>query len=125
MVYLLIGLAGFIGAVLRYLVGLPFSSEEAVFPFGTLIANLAGSFILAYLTNILFKKWPIPANIQTALATGLIGSFTTFSTLSVEMVTLLQHNKTLLAFIYFVISLFGGLWMSRLGFCKRIEVKKA
>ncbi|MFC4402223.1 fluoride efflux transporter CrcB [Gracilibacillus xinjiangensis] len=121
MIYLLVGLAGFIGAVLRYLVGLPFTNGPIIFPYGTLIVNLVGSFLLAYLTSVLFKKWSIPVIYQTAIGTGLVGSFTTFSALSVETVTLLQHNQVFPAFIYIVISLAGGLLMSRIGLRFRKE----
>ncbi|KAB8137731.1 fluoride efflux transporter CrcB [Gracilibacillus oryzae] len=116
MTYVMVGLAGFIGAVLRYLVAAPFSSEGVAFPYGTLIVNLTGCFVLAYVTTAIFKKFPISQQLQTAIGTGLVGSFTTFSTFSVETVTLLQNNQISFALIYIVISMFGGLALSRLGF---------
>lgn len=120
MVYLLVGAAGFLGASLRYFVGVFFFHESTVFPFATLTVNLLGSFLLAWLTTGLFIRISLPSHIKTALGTGFIGSFTTFSTLSVETVNLLLHGKLVLAFLYIVASIFGGLWMSRLGF----QVKK-
>lgn len=116
MVYLLVGLAGFIGAILRYLVGEALYDESTVFPFATLITNLVGSFVLAWFTANLFKKVSIPDSFKTAIGTGFVGSFTTFSTLSVETVTLFQKGSLLLGIIYILVSLFGGLAMSRLGF---------
>lgn len=116
MVYFLVGIAGFLGAILRYLIGLALFNESLVFPFATLITNLFGSFLLAWFTTGLFKMLSLPANIKTAIGTGLIGSFTTFSTLSVETVHLFQSAHFYLGIIYIFVSMIGGLVMSRLGF---------
>lgn len=121
MVYFLVGLAGFLGAILRYLIGLVLSDESQVFPFSTLIINLIGSFLLAWLTTVVFKKISIASNIKTAIGTGFVGSFTTFSTFSVESVKLFQSNHLFLGVIYVLVSLFGGLILSRLGFSVRKE----
>lgn len=119
--YLLVGIAGFLGAILRYLIGLVLSNEGTIFPFSTLVINLIGSFLLAWLTTVVFNKVSIPTHFKTAIGTGFVGSFTTFSTLSVETVTLFQNNHLILGFIYVLVSLFGGLLMSRLGFRVRKE----
>lgn len=116
MVYLWVGAAGFLGASLRYSIGVFLFHESAVFPFATLTVNLLGSFLLAWLTTGLMVRFSLPAHIKTALGTGFIGSFTTFSTLSVETAALFLNGKTGLAVLYVAASLFGGLWMSRLGF---------
>ncbi|CAM4091153.1 fluoride efflux transporter FluC [Mesobacillus thioparans] len=116
MVYLLVGAAGFLGASLRYCVGVFLFHESTVFPFATLTVNLLGSFLLAWLTTGLLIRFSLPSHIKTALGTGFVGSFTTFSTLSVETVNLFLHGKLVLAFLYIAASIFGGLWMSRLGF---------
>ncbi|KON90207.1 chromosome condensation protein CrcB [Sporosarcina globispora] len=116
MVYLLVGAAGFLGSSLRYSIGVFLFHESAVFPFATLTVNLLGSFLLAWLMTGLFVRFSLPAHIKTALGTGFVGSFTTFSTLSVETVTLFLHGKIVLAVLYVAASVFGGLWMSRLGF---------
>ncbi|MCS0788227.1 CrcB family protein [Cytobacillus firmus] len=115
-VYLLVGAAGFLGASLRYSIGIFLLHESAVFPFATLTVNLLGSFVLAWLMTGLFVRFSLPAHLKTALGTGFVGSFTTFSTLSVETVTLFLDGKTALAVLYVTASVFGGLWMSRLGF---------
>ncbi|MEK3857037.1 fluoride efflux transporter FluC [Cytobacillus sp. FSL H8-0458] len=116
MVYILVGAAGFLGAALRYSMGVLFFQESAVFPFATLTVNLLGSFLLAWLTTGLMVRFSLPAHIKTALGTGFVGSFTTFSTLSVETAALFLNGKTVLAVLYIAASIFGGLWMSRLGF---------
>lgn len=120
MVYLLVGAAGFLGASLRYFVGVFLFHESTVFPFATLTVNLLGSFLLAWLTTVVLIRFSFPSYIKTALGTGFVGSFTTFSTLSVETVNLFLHGKLVLGFLYIAASIFGGLSMSRLGF----QVKK-
>ncbi|WP_436373539.1 fluoride efflux transporter FluC [Cytobacillus sp. BC1816] len=116
MVYLWVGAAGFLGASLRYIIGVSLFHESAVFPFATLTVNLLGSFLLAWITTGLMVRFSWPAHIKAALGTGFVGSFTTFSTLSIETVTLFLNGKTALAVLYIAASIFGGLWMSRLGF---------
>ncbi|MEH7443483.1 fluoride efflux transporter CrcB [Bacillus sp. JJ1122] len=116
MAYLWIGIAGFLGAILRYSIGLFLFDESQVFPFATLTVNLLGSFILAWFTTVFVKRFTIPDHMKAAIGTGFIGSFTTFSTLSVETVTLIHNNEILLAFIYVLVSISGGLIMSRLGY---------
>jgi fluoride exporter len=113
---ILVGLAGALGAMLRYWVGYAFFDESGVFPFATLTVNLIGSFVLALFTTGLVRRFSIPGDLKTAIGTGFVGSFTTFSTLSVETVTLLENGHVLLGAIYVSVSILGGLVMSRIGF---------
>ncbi len=123
MVYLLVGIAGFLGAVLRYSVGEVLAEESTIFPLSTLIINLLGSFLLAWLTTVVFRRFPVPSSFKVAIGTGFVGSFTTFSSVSVETVRLFQDNHLILGIIYILVSLFGGLAMCRLGFRVRKEDK--
>lgn len=118
MIYVIVGLAGMLGAVLRYLLSmlaLPAGSGD--FPAGTLLVNLAGAFILGWFTAMSARSsaTALPEWFRTAFGTGLIGSFTTFSTLSVETVQLLQHNEWMKAAVYALSSLIGGLLLAWLG----------
>ena len=122
MVYLLVGIAGSLGAILRYLIGLSLFTNSA-FPYATLSINLIGSFLLAWLTTQFFKKTSISPVIATAIGTGFVGSFTTFSTLSVETVQLFQSGSIGLGILYVFVSLVGGMLMSRLGFNMEKEVR--
>lgn len=115
MVYFFVGIAGMLGAILRYLIGLLLFTNT-LFPFATLIVNLIGSFLLAWLTTNLFKKLSISPALKTAIGTGFIGSFTTFSTVSVETVELFENGKILMGVLYIFVSIVGGILMSRLGF---------
>ena len=115
MVYLFVGIAGAFGAILRYLLGLLLFTNS-LFPYATLSINLIGSFLLAWLTTSLFQKTSLPASIKTAIGTGFVGSFTTFSTVSVETVELFRNGNIWLGILYVLGSVFGGLLMSGLGF---------
>jgi fluoride exporter len=115
MIYFWVGLAGMLGAILRYLVGIMIFTDST-FPYSTLIINLIGSFLLAWLSANIFKRLSISPEIATIVGTGLVGAFTTFSTLSVETVQLFQNGHPLLGIVYVTISIFGGLGMCRLGF---------
>ena len=113
--YVYIGLAGALGAMLRYSAGILFMTEH-IFPYATLLVNLLGSFLLAWLTYGLFKKLHLNELLKTAITTGFVGSFTTFSAVSVETVELFQNQSVLLGCVYIFVSLVGGLGMSEIGF---------
>ncbi|WEG14896.1 fluoride efflux transporter CrcB [Pullulanibacillus sp. KACC 23026] len=113
----IVGVGGIIGAILRYSVGLLFAnSHPGAFPLGTFAANLIGSFLLAWLTATAARSPKLPKWIVTGVGTGIIGSFTTFSTFSVETVKLIQGHFFFMAFIYILLSLLGGWAFSFLGY---------
>lgn len=122
MKYIAVGVGGIIGALARY--GLSEIFAEAAptrFPLGTWLANIIGSFLLALLTMYIFRMKKVSPVVINGVGTGMIGSFTTFSTFSVETITLLQNGDFLLAVFYVITSVVFGLCMSWLGF--RIGMK--
>lgn len=129
--YLLIGFGGAVGASLRYFTSILFMSlnQASVFPFATLTVNLLGSFIFGLLSSGLESHLKIDEKYLPALKTGLIGGFTTFSTLSVETFALLENQYFLFAFIYIFVSAMFGLLFASLGikigrrFVKKEEVR--
>lgn len=74
----LVALGGFFGAVGRYLVGVAITGPE-----GTLAANIAGSFALALAVGVVRSR-----RLRVLLTTGLLSSFTTYSTFAVETASL-------------------------------------
>ncbi|GKU84163.1 MULTISPECIES: fluoride efflux transporter CrcB [Niallia] len=124
MIYFWVGIAGTLGAILRYMIGVSLFTNST-FPYATLMINLIGSFLLAWLTTNLFKRLSISPIIATTLGTGFVGSFTTFSTLSVETVNLFRAGNIVLGLSYVFVSIIGGLAMSRLGFKVSQEVQKS
>ena len=90
---LLITLGGAIGTALRYFVSLIaarwFGSE---FPYGTLIVNLSGAFIIGLVQELGAETLLIPDNTRLFLTTGMMGGLTTYSTFSYETVRLMEAN---------------------------------
>lgn len=112
---LFVGVGGALGAVMRYLIDLagnwiwPFS-----FPLATLVINLSGCFALGWLNGYVFKQ--LPVKFQAGIGAGIIGALTTFSTLSVDVVRMIESGDLGAALIDFLISSIGGLICSALGY---------
>ncbi|MDN4073817.1 MULTISPECIES: fluoride efflux transporter CrcB [Fictibacillus] len=113
LLYILVGLAGVAGALLRYGIGLFW---EGSYPLDTFVINMAGSFALGCLAFWIEKNAKVHPYLMAVAGTGFIGSFTTFSTFSVENIKLLETGHTAIAVFYILLSLIGGLFMSWLGF---------
>jgi CrcB protein len=81
----LIGLGGFAGAVARYLVdGFVADRTGGGFPWGTLVINVTGSFVLGLLFAMSQERAILPAEIRGPLMIGFLGAYTTFSTFMLE-----------------------------------------
>jgi CrcB protein len=116
LVYFFVGIGGIAGSLLRYLLSiLAVDIWGKEFPLGTLLINLLGAFILGWLTSRLVVPKKLPPYLLTALSTGVIGSFTTFSTFCIETVNLIESAHYIKGFLYMILSLFGGLSFVRLG----------
>lgn len=112
---LLVAAGGGIGAALRY--GVYFLFKPQLFPYSTLIINVAGSLLLGVIMAISMKEnSSLSENTRLFLATGICGGFTTFSTFSYENIYLLQSGKHNLAFIYILASVVAGISATWLGF---------
>jgi len=111
----IVGLAGAGGAVSRYLVGRFFAERAGSrFPLGTLIINVMGAFLIGLLFALAGHKL-ITANQQVVLATGFLGGYTTFSTMSWEGVQLMRGGKTASSLLYLGGSVALGLVFTVLG----------
>lgn len=106
-------LGGLIGTGLRLALGTVLPNGDTVFPVATLVINFAGSLVLGFLVA---RVWPTaPDWLRGGLGTGVIGSFTTFSALMVSLLTLTHAGMPLLALLYLVVSIVGGLASALLG----------
>jgi len=107
---LAVGFGGIIGANLRWQVGKWATDRWAApFPWGTLLINLTGSFILGlYLTLVTGRFTGRPLT-RLLVATGILGAYTTFSTFAYETVRLVQHGHIATALAYVGASLVLGL----------------
>lgn len=110
-----IGLAGAAGAITRAAIG-HFVSNDSGFPFSTLAVNIVGTFFLCFIIAGAFRKLAVHKELRDIVTTGFLGSFTTFSALSIETVLLVEKSQFLLAGIYVSGSIIGGLSAGALGF---------
>lgn len=116
MVYFFVGIGGIVGSMLRYILSiLAVDIWGKGFPLGTLLINLSGAFILGWLTSRVVVPKKLPPYLLTALSTGVIGSYTTFSTFCMETVNLIESADYIKGFFYIIISLIGGLFFVRMG----------
>src|SRR4051812_18991785 len=105
-----IGCGGFLGANARYSLGLAIASMWGTsFPWGTLLINVSGSFVLGFFLTLVVKKVSGSPALRSFVATGFMGAFTTFSTFSYETTQLLLAGSQLSAVTYVASSLILGL----------------
>ena len=97
---ILIGIGGFAGAISRYLVdGFVTDKTAGAFPWGTLVVNATGSFVLGLLFAATTERAIFPAEIRGPVMIGFIGAYTTFSTLALETWRLAEDGAWLLALV--------------------------
>jgi len=116
MSYLLIAIGGASGALTRYSIDrltLYFGMENII---GTFIVNISGSFILGILISISTYKLNFSNGVRDAITIGFIGSYTTFSTLTVTSLTLWQSGQYGKASINIIFSVIFGLIAAYAGF---------
>jgi fluoride exporter len=102
---LLIALGGAIGTVLRYLTSILAAKWfGAEFPYGTLIVNLSGAFIVGLVHQVGTESLLVPDNVRLFLTTGMMGGLTTYSTFSYETVRLMQTDAWHQAWINIVVT---------------------
>ena len=117
---LLVGTGSFIGGICRYLLStLVQAKTPSGFPYGTLLVNLLGCFLIGVLFA-LFEKTEVSTETRLLLVTGVLGGFTTFSAFSGETYHLIRSGHFGIALTYVLISVvvgvsltFAGAWIIR------------
>ncbi|MBR1634480.1 MAG: fluoride efflux transporter CrcB [Lachnospiraceae bacterium] len=103
-----VGMGGFVGAVLRYLIGLVPIRESAVFPIKTFVINVIGCAAIGIITILASKNPNINPRWILFLKVGICGGFTTFSTFALEATDLVKNGYMGIAFLYVILSIFTG-----------------
>ena len=116
--WLYVGIGGFIGSVLRYLVGLALPPVNG-FPAATFTVNILGSLVLGFLAALSLNGILPDGDMSLLLRVGVCGGFTTFSTFALESSGMLTDGDYRTAFTYMVASLalciaaiFAGGWLA-------------
>ncbi len=105
---LAVGAGGFVGAVLRYLIGKISISENTVFPIKTFAINVIGCLAIGLITVLAAKNTHIDERWILFLKVGLCGGFTTFSTFALETTDLIKRGHAGVAFLYATLSMIVG-----------------
>lgn len=113
-------LGGGLGAAARYLVNeytteLLIKYTKIVFPYGTLIANIIGSFLIGIAFGVFRESIANNKSLELFVIVGLLGGFTTFSAFSLEIYNMLQAGEYLTSIIYIFSSLLIAILFTYLG----------
>ncbi|MGW4065790.1 fluoride efflux transporter CrcB [Amycolatopsis sp. NPDC004747] len=115
MTLVLVALGGAAGSILRYLTDRRVQRwRDSPFPFGTLTVNVAGSFVLGFLSGWLLHGAE-PSSVRALVAVGFCGGLTTFSTFGYETVRLFLEKTRLYAVVNVLVTVAAGLASGALG----------
>lgn len=113
-VLLFLFIGAFIGSNLRYGESLLFKTSSG-FPWGTVVANLSGALLLPFLIHYLQDRYHLSSEIVLTLSTGLLGSYTTFSTFTADSYRLYSAGQWIGLIVYLTLTMVGGFLMALLG----------
>jgi fluoride exporter len=99
---------GFIGAIVRASLVQGFPTPMGHWPWVTLAVNVVGAFMLGYFTTRLQERLPLSTYRRPLLGTGLCGALTTFSTMQIELLDMLDRGELGLAGAYVAVSVGAG-----------------
>lgn len=106
----LIGIGGILGANARYLVSVWAARRiGASFPYGTMIVNLSGSFVLGIMATAIVGRVVSEPEVRLLVSVGFLGAYTTFSTFAFESVSLIRRRAYALATVNVLASTVLGL----------------
>jgi CrcB protein len=99
---------GSIGAIARALLADALSHGDGQWPWSTFLVNVVGAFLLGYFATRLQERLPLSSYRRPLLGTGFCGGLTTFSTMQVELLRMLDAGDYALALAYALVSILTG-----------------
>jgi CrcB protein len=100
---------GALGTLARAGLSTMIGGDPARWPWATFVVNIVGAFLVGYFTTRLLERLPLSSYRRPLLGTGLCGGLTTFSTMQVETLRMIEHHHYRLAAGYTVVSITAGL----------------
>ncbi len=124
--FLAVATGGCLGTLCRYGVGQWFAPfvHDTGFPWGTLVINLLGCFVLALFLTVTIDLLIVSPYLRLGFSTGFMGGFTTFSTFTIESIRLWQSGHIWYTAMYIFTSVFLGIAMSSFGFVAARGIEK-
>jgi len=110
-----VAVGGVVGTGIRLTLDTVIPHSDTGFPVDTLLINVLGSFALAVVVSMLWRRTSTPDWLRAGLGAGLIGSFTTFSAVVVSLVSEAAHGEWMLALAYLAACLVLGFGAAALG----------
>ena len=117
-----VAIGGAVGSVMRYMIqahSLQWFGNS--FPYGTLIVNVVGSLLIGFLSYALLERFTVSEEVRVAIFVGFLGGFTTFSTFSLETLSLIQQGSffsaianAILSIILCLLACFMGMSLARI-----------
>lgn len=118
--YFWVGLGGALGTILRFWIsGLVAQSSGESFPYGTLAVNVSGSFVIGLFAALAGAegRWLVSLTVRQFVMIGICGGYTTFSSFSLQTLSLMQNGEWLRAFTNTLSSFVFCLAVVWLGYC--------
>ena len=116
MTILWVGIGGFLGANARYLLGRAIVERYgSAFPWGTLVVNLTGAFLIGVIAQLLLLRQDDDPAWRLFLVVGILGGYTTFSSYALEIVALMRSDQLWRAMAYLAASNVAGIALCYLG----------
>jgi CrcB protein len=106
-----VGVGGFIGALMRYLTSLVMAGYSITIPYGTLISNGLGCFVIGIVAALTTDTEVLSPNLRLFIATGICGGFTTMSSFVYELAQYIRSDQQLMAAAYLGITLVASILM--------------
>ena len=117
-----VAIGGALGSIARYALSTwIFDVSSHKFPYATLAVNVLGSFVMGILFVIIVEKAALPTEMRSLLMIGFLGAFTTFSTFSLDALSLWQNGHIFMSLVYMLatvilclIAISSAIWLTRL-----------